>query len=497
MRPLFYLLSNAILVLGFSFAAQATAQEIINYPDGAFPSLQTINGAADSLAPTGSSNGKSASLSGNSVTVNSGGSVGGHVYGAINLNDSSSVVGNQVFINGVMVGRAAYGGYHYFATGNIATRGNVAVLNHGTVNEIYGGEVVTPSGTATSTNNSVTVSGGRVNWGVYGGAAWSNLSTVTVTGNSVAISGGTMGAVYGGVAWSTSTAATASGNSVTISGGTVNGNVSGGEAIGIGTVANNTVTIRGAPAFDSGIVLYGGRVPSGGVSTGNTLNLHSAALNVRGLYSFQNLNFYLPATLTADSAMLTVTDTANITGVTVNVGFDGAGQSLRTGDRFVLIDAGTLTGNIQPTSGILGGYAYTVLKEGSRLVLTIGDLQSGPSQQYTGQWIKVDEDAWGLSVLQNFPGQPRYIFVPWYTYDKDGNAAWYIFQGDNWSGVDTISADVYRYTGSAWGAMPYDNNRITNIKVGTAKLTFTSATMARFEYDVEGSSRTIDLRKLE
>jgi hypothetical protein len=121
----------------------------------------------------------------------------------------------------------------------------------------------------------------------------------------------------------------------------------------------------------------------------------------------------------------------------------------------------------------------------------------GPTRQYTGQWIKADEDAWGLTVLMNFPGDSRYIFVPWYTYDSSGKASWYIFQGNVWSVNDKISADVYRYTGPAWGVMPYDNNRIAKNKAGTATLTFTSATAAQFQYNVEGASRTINLTKFE
>ncbi|MDR0250594.1 MAG: hypothetical protein LBI35_04695 [Burkholderiales bacterium] len=505
-RSLFHLLSGAVFALSFSFVALVLAQETIAYPD-AFPplTLQTVDSAAGTLAPTGSDTGKSTSLSGNSVTVHSGGSVPGRVYGAINLNDSDIVSGNRVLINGIVEGRAAYGGYHYFATGNIATVGNVVTVSNGTVNDVYGGEVVIPSGTGTSADNSVTISGGTVDWSIRGGAAWSNFGAVTATDNSVVINSGTVyGDVYGGVAWSTFVTANASSNSVTINGGTIRGNVSGGEAIGIGTAANNTVTVRGAPTFDTRTVFYGGRIPSGGVSTGNVLNLYSANLTVGEVDSFQSMNFYLPATLTVGGTMLTIvaspgitSGAVNIAGVTVNVGLDGAGLLLRTGDRFILIDACELRGDFRSISGTIGGYAYTVMKEGNRLVLIIGDLKSGPSRDYTGQWHKPDEDNWGLTVLQNFPGNRRYLFVPWYTYDSSGKAAWYIFQGDNWSGVDTISADVYRYTGPAWGVMPYDNDRITNAKIGTAKLTFTSATTARFEYDVEGSSRTIDLRKLE
>ncbi|MDR0770491.1 MAG: hypothetical protein LBE75_04760 [Burkholderiales bacterium] len=120
----------------------------------------------------------------------------------------------------------------------------------------------------------------------------------------------------------------------------------------------------------------------------------------------------------------------------------------------------------------------------------------GPTREYTGPWYNPSEDNWGLTVLMNFTNS-RYIFVPWYTYDSSGKASWYIFQGDVWSANDTFSADVYRYSGSPWGVMPYNNSRVSFNKVGTAKLTFTSATKAQFEYNVEGSSRTVTLTKIE
>jgi hypothetical protein len=129
----------------------------------------------------------------------------------------------------------------------------------------------------------------------------------------------------------------------------------------------------------------------------------------------------------------------------------------------------------------------------------------GPTHRYDGQWIKInsganDENAWGLTILMGFPNNANYIFVPWYTYDKDGKAAWYIFQGDVWSANDKITLDVYRYTGSPWGRTPYDNNISGDnfkTKAGTATLTFTSATTATFFYDVDGASRTINIAPID
>ncbi|MDR2244305.1 MAG: hypothetical protein LBE15_02715 [Burkholderiales bacterium] len=127
----------------------------------------------------------------------------------------------------------------------------------------------------------------------------------------------------------------------------------------------------------------------------------------------------------------------------------------------------------------------------------------GPTRGYTGPWRRLGEDNWGLTAIQNFSGQPRYIFIPWYTYDNSGKAAWYIFQGPaeghgDWTANDVFEANVYRYTGPAWSTHNnYDSGRVSYAKAGTAKLTFTSATTARFEYDVDGLRRTVDLVKIE
>ncbi|MDR2243833.1 MAG: hypothetical protein LBE15_00275, partial [Burkholderiales bacterium] len=129
-RHLFHILSGAVLALGFSLSASVLAQETIVYPDNFPPqALQTVNGAAYSLAPTGSSNGKSASLSGNSITVRSGGLALGSVYGAINLINSEMVTNNQVFING-HVQSSVYAGYHRNLDENVAEEGNTTVADN-------------------------------------------------------------------------------------------------------------------------------------------------------------------------------------------------------------------------------------------------------------------------------------------------------------------------------------------------------------------------------
>ncbi|MCL2873243.1 MAG: carbohydrate-binding domain-containing protein [Betaproteobacteria bacterium] len=494
----FHLLSGAVLAFVFSlFTAPVLAQETFAYPNDFPPRvLQTVGDLQripNSVAPVGSDTGKSVSLSDNSVMLNSG--TVGSILGAVNYmdhsstvtgsgvliyNDSDAVTGNRVTING----GAASGVYGGDAR---ATISNQVVINGGSLGKVVGG-----SGEIAK-DNSVVISGGTVN-SVYGG-----IGSGATTGNSVVISGGTIGDVYGGYT-ANLMYSFATNNSVTISGGTIKGQICAAYAFTTGPANDNTITILGTPSFGAGVSLYGHCNNAYGGTLRNTLNLHSVGLAVSTLAYFQNLNFYLPVALPASGAMLTVTSMADLTGVTkINVSLDGASSTLQTGDQYILIKAKALAlaDSFQPASGFVGGYAYTVQVEGTNLVLTIGDKQPVPTRDYTGQWFNVSEDAWGLSVFQNFPGKPRYIFIPWFTYDSSGKAAWLIFEGDNWTADDTMTADVYRYTGPKWGTTPYDNSKVAKTKVGTATLTFTSETAAHFEYTVDGSSRSVDLQKLQ
>ncbi|MCL2298319.1 MAG: carbohydrate-binding domain-containing protein [Proteobacteria bacterium] len=553
-QPLFHLLGGAVLALGFSFSATALAQETITHPP--FPLLSGI------LAPTGSLYGKSASVSGNSVTLNSGAI--SYFYGGSNYVDSDVVTNNRVFINGGTVGGGMVGNHerNYAGDGgDTVAADNSLTINDGTVSgNLYGGNARNNSADATASNNNITISGGTMDvWWLVGGYASGGHSekstTATASGNSVTIGGNVTisrlpyqlwggfavnraapstaavasgnsvaissnssnaiagGEIYGGFASNYSGTTIVSGNSVTISSDAmVGGRIYGGRADNEGdaTASNNSVTIHGASPFNFG-ELYGG---VGKVSTGNTLNLRSIG-TVAHIGAFQNLNFYLPTMLVTGGTMLTVTGLANIPDAAkVSVALEGVGPPLRTGDWFILThvvscklmdDATCGYRDFQPVSGTVGGHPYTVAKEGACLVLTIGDQQgvspaqcTSPGRDYTGQWISADgEDAWGLSVLANFWSNPRYLFVPWYTYDKEGNAAWYIFQGDNWTANDTMTAGVRRYKGPSWGTMPYDNGNISFEEVGTATLTFTSATTATFQYNVEGAERTINLDRLD
>ena len=314
------------------------------------------------LAPEGSHSGKSNDLSKNEVTLISG--TVKAVFGAINLLDLDPVTGNQVVIKG----------------------GTVGIRRGG---DIFGGSHRLRSGVVTASSNSVTISGGTINGQVIGGQAKTKSGDAKLASAITAI---------------------ASDNSVTILGGTLNGSIVGASALaanGRAETSNNTVTIQGNPTFGAAAGLFGGYAFISGPSNNNALNLHSAGLTVRELNYFQVLNFYLPMTLTADNAMLTVTDRANLgTSTLISVHLEKFGPALQSGDRFVLISAGELTGTFQTTPGsTIGGHSYSLEKDRNRLVLVIGD-GAHPEDP-----VEPEDPDWGVmptprlnAIVQAIPG---------------------------------------------------------------------------------------------
>ena len=368
-------------------------------------------------------------VTGNSVTMTGGmifaspdddnnltkadGTIHSTVYGGSN-NCLGGAENNRVTISGGTVDATVTGGY---SSGGTVTKNIVTVENTGTVRNIVGGtggtivignSVIITGGTvgttinnyvyggnhsSNATGNSVSISGGIVNANVFGGRVYSAGSA---TDNTVSISGGTVeGIVAGGIAYSNTSVGSAIGNTVTISGGTVLGDIVGGYGRHADDVATrNTVTLsRATPGtLDlSGAMIFGGYVVSGGSGdawTGNTLNVHSPDLQVAGLYNFENLNFLLPSGVQNNDVMLIVATNgsvpgsgeADITDCKVNVVMDGSSSLLHTGDRVILIDADTLTGEPMESSitsrqrrgaTVLIDYDMDVITEGNQLVLIL------------------------------------------------------------------------------------------------------------------------------
>ena len=502
-RPLRHALLCALLALGLlSGIVSHASAENVTYPGSA---LQVIEGY-DALAPSGSAGAlndcKSTNLTDNTVTMFSG--TAARIYGGVNTIDTTPISNNKVIINGGMVSGAASpvvaGGYGKMATNNSVT------VNGGIIdNEIAGG-----IGTTTATGNSVTMNAGTLNGGFICGASGGNLTnnkvtindgtvngTVfgaigdTATNNSVTINGGLIIDISGG--WAVNGLST--GNTVTMNSG-VTGSISGGEAFNgsatqnhitivgnshIGanvyagyawsdssaTATHNTLTISGTPTFGA-TALYGGYTTGAGAGdafSGNTLNLHSANINVAGLRNFQYLNFYLPSTLTSGSTMLFASGTTDLTDgagrtATVNVGIDGKRSPLRVGDQVILIDAGSLVGtpenttaNGQGMQGVTLNYEFDIMRVGNRLLATTAKAGVNPQAKALSEGFLA-----GLALVNQggnlVAGQGMAQAVN--AADGSGFGAFGAFSG-GWSRYNTGShldmSSVSLVTGISWGAI--------------------------------------------
>lgn len=343
-------------------------------------------------------------------TVNIYGSMVGNVYGG--STSAGQATGNTVNILGNLTTANIYGGQVSSGSGDASS--NSVTMNRGTANNVYGGCI--SFGTGDALSNSVTMTGGsvqriygaftntgdasgnnvtisenggnttEVHNGVYGG--YVNSGSGSASRNTVSISGGTVAdSVYGGYAAGTGNA---EGNTVEISGGAVAGLVYGGSS-DTGSTTGNTVRIEGTPTFGPTSVLYGGNANTGtgDVRTGNTLEMWTTGVSVKGLHNFQNLHFFLPSTVAAGSTVLTVADAVDIStpatgpstgATTVGVGIMGGGApTLATGDSVTLIKSNTgltadagLANTISGMQGISTLYTFTLETSADALVARVG-----------------------------------------------------------------------------------------------------------------------------
>jgi outer membrane autotransporter protein len=126
---------------------------------------------------------------------------------------------------------------------------------------------------------------------------------------------------------------------------------------------------------------------NGGAFDFETLNVRGANAHYAGNLDATGraLNFYLPDTMKAGETMLGVSNNANITNSTVNVGINGASSPLQPGDAVVLIDADTLTGEPANTTangagmqGVTLRYEFDLLTQGNQLLARVARIQTNP-----------------------------------------------------------------------------------------------------------------------
>ena len=90
------------------------------------------------------------------------------------------------------------------------------------------------------------------------------------------------------------------------------------------------------------------------------------------------------------------------------------------------------------------------------------------------------ESGWGINLTHEGDN----IFATWFTYDLDGTSLWLSgTAAKTLSG--TYTGDLFRTTGPAFSAVPFNPVAVGRVKVGTLTFTFASGNSGTFDYTVQ------------
>ena len=114
---------------------------------------------------------------------------------------------------------------------------------------------------------------------------------------------------------------------------------------------------------------------------------------------------------------------------------------------------------------------------------------TSPALNVQGLWWRSpagSESGWGVNITQ----QGGILFATWFTYDTDGNGMWLVMSEGRSVGPDSYVGTLYRTTGPAFNANPFNPSQVSVTPVGTATFSFTDANNGSFVYTVNGVSQT-------
>lgn len=99
---------------------------------------------------------------------------------------------------------------------------------------------------------------------------------------------------------------------------------------------------------------------------------------------------------------------------------------------------------------------------------------------HTDTWWTPSEPGWGINLAQ----QANSIFGTFYVYAQDGRAVWFTAQMVRDGPTDRFTGNLYRITGTFYGAPVWAGYQIA--PAGTATFTATSSTTGTLQYTVDG-----------
>jgi len=106
-----------------------------------------------------------------------------------------------------------------------------------------------------------------------------------------------------------------------------------------------------------------------------------------------------------------------------------------------------------------------------------------------GLWWRApanSESGWGINLTQ----QGDVLFATWFTYDTDGGGMWLVMSNGAKGVGDTYTGTLYRTTGPAFSASPWNPQSVVATPVGTATFAFTDGNNGTFTYTVNGLTQS-------
>ena len=102
-------------------------------------------------------------------------------------------------------------------------------------------------------------------------------------------------------------------------------------------------------------------------------------------------------------------------------------------------------------------------------------------------WAGQAENGWGVNITH----QGDILFATWFTYDSTGRGMWIVGPRiERVGGASSFSGPLYRVTGPAFNANPWDPNQTETTQVGAGTFTFGTLNSATFTYTVDGVTQS-------
>jgi hypothetical protein len=116
---------------------------------------------------------------------------------------------------------------------------------------------------------------------------------------------------------------------------------------------------------------------------------------------------------------------------------------------------------------------------------------SGPSaSNFQDLWWRSpanSESGWGVNITH----QGDIIFATWFTYGTDGRGMWLVMSDGRRTGPgNAYSGALYRTTGPAFSAAPWNPSQVGVTQAGTGTFTFSDASNGTFAYTVDGVTQS-------